>query len=654
MLALTTQKKPKNHRLRFLITSVLIVLTFSIAGQQNKRDSLYNLFLSAEPEEKSNLYEHLAFTYYPSNIDSGTIYLKLAAKEAQENDQHEQLGRVLRNVATFHYMLQDYDSAKLYYSKTIVTLNKYHLETGLAEAYRGLGICFFEQGQYTSSVTQYQEALKIFERRNDSIGIARTLNSIGTSLETMGDVRNAHPYYEQSLLIKEQLKDSSGVAVGFINIGNVLSQMDKYNQAVENYQTAIEIALNLKDDRLYVDAYNCMAQSSFDHKKLDLAKEYWTTALKTFDVYQNDYQKTQIYNGLGSLYLELKQYEEAIQVAHNAIDISKNIDSKQELKKAYYNYAEASAGLKDYEQAYSTILQYAHLKDSLVGREDMSAVQEIRAKYEKEKDGREIAELKLMNQIQKNATKQQSSLKNGLIIGIIIIAVLLFIVIFLMIQRGKDAKSLKDSLQEKEILLQEVHHRVKNNFQLISSLLNLHGNVVSDPNAIEALEKSKSRILSMALVHQNIYATENIGKIDLQKYVEDLSVQVVSSMKQEKLQLDTEISTNQTKLNIEEAIPLGLILNELITNSCKYAFEGRSSGVISIVVQPLNEGKFKVKYKDNGIGLGSRSDIEEFNTLGLELVRLLVAQLHGEMSVNQDNGLEYIITFKPKFNNSND
>lgn len=212
-------------------------------------------------------------------------------------------------------------------------------------------------------------------------------------------------------------------------------------------------------------------------------------------------------------------------------------------------------------------------------------------------------------------------------------------------EKKKAEKEIVESLKEKEVLLKEIHHRVKNNLQVISSILNLQSSFVKDKKTLEILEESRNRIRSMAIIHENLYQTTNFSSIDFSSYLQNLCSNLISSyhLYSGAVQLHTELE--KVELVLDQAIPCGLLVNELITNSLKYAFPEGRSGEISVQLFDKN-GRINLKIGDDGVGMPADYDILNSDTLGLQLVSTLVEQLDGEIKVDNSKGIKYLITFE--------
>ncbi len=206
-------------------------------------------------------------------------------------------------------------------------------------------------------------------------------------------------------------------------------------------------------------------------------------------------------------------------------------------------------------------------------------------------------------------------------------------------------KNLKDSLKQKEILLKEVHHRVKNNMQVISSILNLQSAYVKDVNTLQILKESQNRIKSMAFIHESLYTNDDFSRIDFSEYITNLVRNLFRTYDVFDDNISLDLKIDKIYLDLDAAIPCGLIVNELISNSLKYAFDVNSVGIIKIMLT-LENDLVVLSIGDNGKGIPKDLDIEKTETLGLQLISSLVEQLEGEIILDRDNGTNFIIKFK--------
>lgn len=206
---------------------------------------------------------------------------------------------------------------------------------------------------------------------------------------------------------------------------------------------------------------------------------------------------------------------------------------------------------------------------------------------------------------------------------------------------------LEEKNSEQEILLKEIHHRVKNNLQIIVSLLNMQASKFDDPTVLRAIDETQNRIITMSLVHQRMYKTADFVAVEMKDYIDqliennlELFVPLQNNFKYENN------TTSDLKIDIETAIPLGLVINEMISNSFKHAFNDSSeSHAIIVALENPDNHEFKLKYKDNGLGFPEGMNIEESPSLGLQLICSLVDQINGELKYYNEDGAAFEVTF---------
>lgn len=206
-------------------------------------------------------------------------------------------------------------------------------------------------------------------------------------------------------------------------------------------------------------------------------------------------------------------------------------------------------------------------------------------------------------------------------------------------------ENLKSSLKEKEVLLKEVHHRVKNNMQVISSILSLQSSYIHEPKTLDILRESQNRIKSMAFIHERLYRTKDFSKINFSDYIENLSKSLINTYEAGQVKVNVSFDLDEVFLNLDSAIPCGLILNELISNSLKYAFKGRKRGNIIVKLKEKEKQKIKLSVQDDGVGIDKDFNISKTETLGLQLVHTLTEQLEGKLKLTSNKGSRFDITF---------
>lgn len=212
-------------------------------------------------------------------------------------------------------------------------------------------------------------------------------------------------------------------------------------------------------------------------------------------------------------------------------------------------------------------------------------------------------------------------------------------------ERKKYEKKINESLKEKEILLQEIHHRVKNNLAIISSLLELQKDEIDDEQMLNIFSKSQSRIQSIAMVHEKLYQTDTLSQVDMSTYIEEFSQILSKAYQSDRQKIEVQLNLQQVHLDINDAVPCGLIFNELANNTFKHAFTNINEGILKVTLESDN-GEVRLSVADNGQGLPENFSLDNAQSLGMTLLKTLTKQLNGDINISSKNGwTEFTITF---------
>jgi two-component sensor histidine kinase len=311
--------------------------------------------------------------------------------------------------------------------------------------------------------------------------------------------------------------------------------------------------------------------------------------------------------------------------------------------KLYQNYVLYYEAKKDYTNAFRYTKLANELQDSLNRRNDKRKLWQIESRVKADNYQSQI-------QLAEADSRLQQQLRNAAILAMLLVAFSAF-AIYRRIKKDNQTITeqktlLEQSLGEKETLLKEIHHRVKNNLQIISGLFEKQAMKASDEVSKKLMKEGQDRVFSIALVHQNLYQTDNLSTIEIKTYLEMLVKNIEKSQNTQNQKIDLALNVDDSTVDIDTAIPLGLILNELITNAYKYAFKDKLQGLIRIEFHQKAKDYF-LQVQDNGIGIPSNFDINKTKSLGLNLVRGLVRQLNGTMDFKSNTeGTVFTIHFK--------
>ncbi len=568
------------------------------------------------------------------------------------------------------------DSAILLNQAALDIIRQENLDTLLAAVHYSLGYAYDINGHANTAINHYDSSQLQYEKLELHEDAAHAMIGKGLASYFTGDFDKALSYDFQALAYAEQYGLAQIKANVLNNIGVIYRSTNKNENALEIYLEVVDMYHALNDSvhlgHAYQNvavAYNHMGNADSSLYYLDSALYFQTFSRDTFeiatvhaayaDVYfrtVRDFSKSRHHlriaeslfklfpdqNFLGKLYLLWGQLEnedghtsQALRYFNEGIGLIENTDREEmlmdyyeEIEKVYFNQGQTS-------QAYEHLKKYLDLYKKIQNGVRLEAIEELQTKYETEKKEQEIELLNSRNAI---AEVQLSNRNRTLIIlgiGLLALAVLLFWALRL-------NKRLKKVASEKDTLLKEIHHRVKNNLQVVSALLTLQSKYIKDQGAIDALQRGQNRVESMALIHKNLYQHENLKGVDTRDYLERLVEHLVTSYQLDDQNIELELEVPSLNLDVDTMIPLGLIINELISNSLKHAFKDRNGGKI-IVRLKEEDGQLLLHIADDGGGVKDQIQTANF---GQSLVRSLVRRLNGELKINTEDGYAVDLTIK--------
>jgi two-component sensor histidine kinase len=363
------------------------------------------------------------------------------------------------------------------------------------------------------------------------------------------------------------------------------------------------------------------------------------------------------YNLLVKCFLELKNYKMALNTIKTAEQYFLERNIQKPLAEFYIIKSEYFNSIGRIDSAYLYLNKAYKIKDSLEtkGMNKILASNELMYSITEKQKLLKQHQVDLKNQELKLKTTQ----KNIFIFFTTLLLLLLFLSLYNVFKLKKSKKEIgfknnqilnqnekiKVALDEKEVLLKEVHHRVKNNLQVISGLLELQNITVSDDSVKLALKEGQNRIQSVALVHKMMYQSENVSKVNMGKYLDELLQVLQTSYAVSGKNITTKINASNIDLDITLAVPLSLIVNEAVCNAYKHAFVDVFKGEIFVSIERESPKTYKLVVKDNGIGLPSDFEINSLKSIGFDLIKGLTKQLKGSLQLNTNFGTEIIITF---------
>lgn len=630
--------------LRILSLSSMLMSGVTLYAQtyQQLADSLIRkLPVLASDTQKCYTYRDISYYLLYTNPDSALIYSRKGEKLAR--NLMFVPGQIW-NLNQQGYALEikhAFDSALHCYEKAVALARQINDRHAEARMINVIGTLYYQQGNFSAAIEHYDHAMQLFEALGDLEGQAQTLNNLGIIYRIRRNYERAIAIYEQSLAHKQQLDDAIGAAHTLRNLGLLHAYKGDAEMSLDYLRTAIDI-LNQHDKQADIAACEVgVGHALYTLGQYDEAKLMFDKALdKLPQTYTLEYLTAKLL--LGSLQVQQAEAAagfEKMQQAYESIRSSGRLDL---LRKAEKELAQAAALINQTSLAAKHWKNYALLSDSLASEQQQWAMEEMMAKFDtREKEN--MIRLQSLALAEENAKN-----KLYLMIGLL----------FVLVSAGSTAYAYKRTrinrrlrltqaetraaLQEKEMLFKEMHHRVKNNLQMLSSLLSLQMNEIEDRATLGVITSNQNRLHSIALIHQLLYTHDDFRKIDMQQFIKNLThhCRQVHDLKTRNIQLETRLES--LWLDIDTATPIGLVINELLVNALKHAFPEGQPGKVKIELSQ-NGNQIRFIISDNGIGF--KTGMSGKDTFGYKLIETLNKKMKAEMHTQTENGTRVNIQF---------
>lgn len=567
-------------------------------------------------------------------------------------------------MAYSHYYLGNYPEA-LYWNKQAVKHANWFLGTyHRSVSYGNTALLFQEIGEYDSALVYMLHCLELRQALNDTVHLAYTYYDIGQLFLEMGDVDRALSFHQKALTLREQIEDVvdeynviedsyCAVAMAYHGEGNSDTAMHLLNKA-------LDINERKRDVRRKSNTLRSMGQILYDKGLFHAAIEQFENSMSLDKGVGEVGRLAEDHLQLGRSWKAVGDNSKARHHFEQALSVGTQLNTKPAVLNAHLELAEihelkgsTALALRHQKQAYV-------LKEMLLDEQKLQAIEEMEVRFETKRKQDLIKELNAQKELA-DATASLKEAEAGksrtMLWATFSVLLLMTGISFLVVRSNFQSRKANDllaqqkrnieeknliieqSLLQKEALLKEVHHRVKNNLQVISSLLSLQSRELSDESAKAAIRQGQNRVNSIALIHQRLYQTDDMAVVDFHEYATQLLSYLKTTYLQRDMEVDTEVTAQNVSLDIDTAVPLGLILNEMATNSFKHAFQSGKAGRITIRVEKHKEW-LDLEYRDDGVGLPSDMEVEQLSSLGMKLVRLLCKQLKGTMQLDGSRGVK--------------
>ncbi|MEM6813880.1 MAG: tetratricopeptide repeat protein [Bacteroidota bacterium] len=561
----------------------------------------------------------------------------------------------------------DFDNALGYCKKSLHEFTITEHQQGIASVSNSIGLIHMNIGMVKKAMEYFIDAIKLFEKISDLKAVAKITNNIGIIYKKKQEYEKALEYYNRSLHLNDELNNVSGKSNVLNNIGSAYLSMGEYLKSISYFNQSLEIHRQIGNKVGIANLHLNLGEALAGLGKHEEAILEYDSARLLFEKVGDEEGRCYVLYDKGNSLKELGKTQRAQAYLEECIDLSKKIKSFSILVKATGIYAELEQGLGNYKKAYYLSVKHKKLSDSLKNANSLKEVANLEFKYEYEKKELELLDEQIRAKLVYEKALQEKKFFQRLVIIVFVSIFLITIIIgraYILIRRKKSnlekvnqeinsrntkiefqKNNLKAELKDKELLMSEIHHRTKNNLLLVQNLLSAQLMKTENNKVRTALDAIRFRLESIRLIYEILHQNNTYDSISLSTYLEMLSKKLLEGFSNaENVKID--FKAENISVNKDVIVTIGLIVNEILTNSFKHAFKETRMGKVTIAAKSENNF-LKINISDNGIGIPLKSIKKE--SLGMRLVDGLSKQLMATYSIVNDFGTKFYLEIPTEF-----
>jgi two-component system, sensor histidine kinase PdtaS len=587
---------------------------------------------------------------YRDNTRAMAMFRAALARNKKLGDE-ESVADAYVNIGNVYYDMADFGNSLKCYSYAISFAKSTNAVDLEGDASVNSGISYYALGDYPSALKMHYRALKLYDQLKDRRKKADVLNCLGNVYADQRNNPMALHMYFSSLALCKQLKDQLGTGNALINIGLIYTDQRKYEAAAFMINKSLTMFAELGDRPGMALCYNSLGALLCEKKAYREALQMCELSLKISTAAGDIIEASDAHLVMVRVYIRLGKLEQARQLLTATLDATKGIGHKLQVRDAYRIFVTLDSLSNDYEAAFAHQKLWGLYSDSLnneqAARKGYQAALQYdfdkKALEEKRKHDGAIHSLETRNRL--------GSQRQQFLTLMLVLFVLAMLVIWFFVRRASSANKkyyavISNENVQKETLLQEVHHRVNNSLQMISALLAMQADTSNNDEIRAYLLKSESRIQAMSVMHKLLHLGNSKLEVNIKDYLGDV-LRFYDDLLESQPGVRLNVTVPSESFHTKAAMPLGLVLNELITNSLKYAF-AENKGTIDVLLEKDQHGSWLFRVSDNGSGFSGNEKPNDQSSIGLRLVRLMSLQLNGTLSVSGMQGTTVSITFPDK------
>jgi two-component sensor histidine kinase len=572
--------------------------------------------------------EELGIFYYEhAGYDSAmSCYAEQLAIEEQVGDS-SRLSDCLNNIGLIYERYADYNNCYRYFLRAIIIKKALGEDEKVAKLQVNIGISYKNQGAYDLALRHLLDAERYYSTQPQSMQIASCYSTIGNVEMELGNAEAALSYQRKALKIRKEIGNVRGVAGSINNIGEVYKTQGNYDSAIVYLDSALALKEKVDPERT-PSTLDLLGEVYFLKKDFPRSEAYYNRALAIERQIPDKKLLATTLNKMGELYMNWEKPELAAKCLAEGREIALATGVRRVLLRNY----EITKMLMQRQNRLAEALAFAELyntlKDTLFNEHKNQAIEELKVRYEVDKKEQEIGLLHEKGKAREVELSRQRLLNYSLGTGAFLIAIIAALS-FIAYRSGKKTLRQREIIiEQKKTMLRELHHRVKNNLQAVSSMLDLQQADLTDERAKEAIQSVEHRLNAMLIIHQELYSEAIEPQVNMRDYIRKLTDNLLSSYGYSQSQVEIALEADPVMLEADMALNIGFICNEIIINAFRHAFKSTPYPRLDIFLKEEND-RITIRISDNGPGISPQQNLPGKRSFGLRLIHLFTQELKG-------------------------
>lgn len=613
-------------RLLWLALSCLVA---SMASGQPQLDSLRTLLsqsqLQADGRENYHLYD-IALAFYRLGLYDSAVYYH--ERQLANKPNNAVRASALNGIGVAYIAMGRTDKSIGYLTSAIALYDQLNDSANAVTNLANLAIIYKDMGLYDKALESSFQVISRLENQKPDRVLASCYNTVGTVYMNTLDFDKSYQYYRKALLVRQQAGLESGVGQSYNNLGELFIRSGRLDSALYNLHRAAEIKRKLGDNKSLAKTQTNIGKVLVRLNRLSDAEQQFNQAWAMQATINDMLGRIETLNALADLEVKRRNWTKAanyLSQARETIDVThtpEQLMNTVELQTAVYK------GMNDLSKLTGTLEELLFIRDSLHSIEKEKILLNMEAQYETDKKLQQIAFLQ--SEVRVHEAEDEKQWMAIVSLGLLV-ALACTVAVTTWTRR-----------RQAELHTREMHHRIKNNLQLLTSMLTIQSDMTMDENTAQMIRSTEGRVNAMALIHKKLYRSENARDIGLKSYISELIQYLVYSYGFAQRELVLKMHVDEMAVDVDRSIVIGLVVNELVSNAFKHALGGQDNPELTVSLQKRSQ-QIEVIIADNGTKSLTSDEFGKSNSFGLMMIKKLIKDLKGSIALDSQVGTAYTI-----------